>query len=447
MSQSSHQHQNNYRAIAIIGALFFIFGFVTWANSTLIPFLKIACNLKTDLEAFFVTFASYMAYFVLALPSSWILKKVGFRNGIILGLVILGLGSLIFIPAADNKSYGLFLTGIFIQGAALALLQTASNPYISIIGPIESAAKRISIMGLCNKFAGIIVPIIMGSIFLKNSEAITKKLADVATTAAEKDALLTEVLGRVHTPYITLAIVFVVFAIFIRFSNLPEVDVDKEEVITDDAAHTAKTSIFQFPHLFLGAFCIFVYVAAEVMAGDIIGVYAKEFNLNLFITTINITDSLSIPLYYTTLTLASMLVGYIIGVFTIPKYISQQAALKICAILGLAFTLGAFATHGYTSVIFVALLGLANSLMWPAIFPLGIKGLGKFTKTGSAVMIMGIAGGAIWPLLYGYLKDELHVNFQLSFFISMMPCYLFILYFAISGHKVGLKNLHIEKKN
>ncbi|TCC86947.1 glucose/galactose MFS transporter [Pedobacter frigiditerrae] len=447
MAKSTTQSQNNYKAIATIGALFFIFGFVTWANSTLIPFLKIACNLKTDLEAFFVTFASYMAYFVLALPSSWILKKVGFRNGIILGLVILGLGSLIFIPAADSKSYGLFLTGIFIQGAALALLQTASNPYISIIGPIESAAKRISIMGLCNKFAGIIVPIIMGSIFLKNSEAITKKLADVATTASEKDALLTEVLGRVHTPYITLAIVFVIFAIFIRFSNLPEVDVDKEEVIADDASHTAKTSIFQFPHLFLGAFCIFVYVAAEVMAGDIIGVYAKEFNLNLFITTIKITDSLSVPLYYTTLTLASMLVGYVIGVFTIPKYISQQAALKICAILGLAFTLGAFATHGYTSVIFVALLGLANSLMWPAIFPLGIKGLGKFTKTGSAIMIMGIAGGAIWPLLYGYLKDELHVNFQLSFFISMMPCYLFILYFAISGHKVGLKNLHIEKKN
>ncbi|MFA6277449.1 MAG: sugar MFS transporter [Pedobacter sp.] len=446
MNQPTHQHQNNLKAIATIGALFFIFGFVTWANSTLIPFLKLALNLKTDLEAFFVTFASYMAYFFLALPSSWILKKIGFRNGIIVGLLILGLGSLIFIPAADTKSYGLFLTGIFIQGAALALLQTASNPYISIIGPIESAAKRISIMGLCNKFAGIIVPIIMGSIFLKNSEAITEKINNVATTVAEKEALLTEILNRVHTPYITLAIVFTLFAIVIRFSNLPEVDVDKEEVVADDATHTAKTSIFQFPHLFLGAFCIFVYVAAEVMAGDIIGIYAKEFNLNLYITTIKITDTITIPLYYTTLTLASMLVGYFIGVYTIPKYITQQAALKICAIVGLLFTIGAFATHGYTSVIFVALLGLANSLMWPAIFPLGIKGLGKFTKTGSAIMIMGIAGGAIWPLIYGVLKDKLHVDFQLSFFISMMPCYLFILYFAMAGHKVGLKNLHIEKR-
>src|SRR5688500_1699858 len=183
--------------IVTIGALFFIFGFVTWANSTLIPFLKLACGLKTDLEAFFVTFASYIAYFFLALPSSWILKKLGFKNGLVIGLIVLGIGSLVFIPAASSRSFGLFLTGIFIQGAALSLLQTASNPYISIIGPIESAAKRISIMGLCNKFAGIIVPIIMGTLFLKNASGIEAKINDAATTVAEKEALLAEVLGRV----------------------------------------------------------------------------------------------------------------------------------------------------------------------------------------------------------------------------------------------------------
>lgn len=425
---TKHQHESNVKAIATIGALFFIFGFVTWANSTLIPFLKLACGLKTDLEAFFVTFASYIAYFFLALPSSWLLKKMGFKNGIVVGLLILGIGSLIFIPAASNRSFGLFLTGIFIQGAALSLLQTASNPYISIIGPIESAAKRISIMGLCNKFAGIIVPIIMGSIFLKNSAAIEEKINNVATTVAEKEALLGEVLNRVYTPYIVLAIVFSLFALFIKFSNLPEIDVDKEEVVENDAAHTTKTSIFQFPHLFLGAFCIFVYVAAEVMAGDIIGTYGKQLGI-----------SADVSKYLTTLTLSGMLVGYVIGIITIPKYLTQQAALKICAFLGLLFTAAAYLTSGYTSVIFVALLGLANSLMWPAIFPLGIKGLGKFTKTGSAIMIMGIAGGAIWPLLYGFLKDVQHIHFQLAFFISMIPCYLYILYFATYGHKVGTK--------
>jgi FHS family L-fucose permease-like MFS transporter len=411
--------------IVTIGALFFIFGFVTWANSTLIPFLKLACGLKTDLEAFFVTFASYIAYFFLALPSSWILRKLGFKNGIIIGLLILAFGSLIFIPAAGSRSFGLFLTGIFIQGAALSLLQTASNPYISIIGPIESAAKRISIMGLCNKFAGIIVPIIMGTIFLKNASGIEAKINDVTTTAAEKAALLEEVLGRVNMPYIVLAIVFTAFALFIKYSNLPEVDVDREEVNENDGMKSTKTSIFQFPHLFLGAFCIFVYVAAEVMAGDIIGVYGKELGI-----------SADISKYLTTLTLSSMLVGYIVGVITIPKYISQQAALKVCAILGVVFICAAYVTTGYTSVIFVGLLGLANSLMWPAIFPLGIKDLGRFTKTGSAIMIMGIAGGAIWPLIYGYLKDYANMHFQLAFFVSVLPCYLYIWYFAVSGHKL-----------
>ncbi|WEK20111.1 MAG: sugar MFS transporter [Candidatus Pedobacter colombiensis] len=414
--------------IVTIGALFFIFGFVTWANSTLIPFLKLACGLKTDFEAFLVTFASYIAYFFLSLPSSWILKKLGFKNGLVMGLIVLGIGSLIFIPAASSRSFGLFLTGIFIQGAALSLLQTASNPYISIIGPIESAAKRISIMGVCNKFAGIIVPIIMGTLFLKNASGIEAKINDVTTTVAEKEALLAEVLGRVYTPYIVLAIVFVAFAMFIKYSHLPEVDVDKDEVIEGEDIKTAKTSIFQFPHLFLGAFCIFVYVAAEVMAGDIIGVYAKELGI-----------SPDISKYFTTLTLTSMLVGYFIGIATIPKYVTQQAALKICAITGVIFVCAAYFTGGYTSVIFVGLLGLANSLMWPAIFPLGIKGLGKFTKTGSAIMIMGIAGGAIWPLIYGYLKDYAGMHFQLAFFVSVLPCYLYIWFFAVSGHRIGKK--------
>lgn len=414
--------------IVTIGALFFIFGFVTWANSTLIPFLKLACGLKTDFEAFLVTFASYIAYFFLALPSSWILKKLGFKNGLVIGLIVLGIGSLVFIPAASSRSFALFLTGIFIQGAALSLLQTASNPYISIIGPIESAAKRMSIMGVCNKFAGVIVPIIMGTLFLKNASGIEAKINDAATTFSEKEALLTEVLGRVYMPYIVLAVVFVAFALFIKYSSLPEVDVDKEEVIEGEEVKTAKTSIFQFPHLFLGAFCIFVYVAAEVMAGDIIGVYGKELGI-----------SPDISKYFTTLTLTSMLVGYFIGIATIPKYITQQAALKICAITGVIFVCIAYFTDGYTSVIFVGLLGLANSLMWPAIFPLGIKGLGKFTKTGSAIMIMGIAGGAIWPLIYGYLKDYAGMHFQLAFFVSVLPCYLYIWFFAVSGHRVGKK--------
>lgn len=229
-----------------------------------------------------------------------------------------------------------------------------------------------------------------------------------------------------------MAIIFSLFALVIKFTDLPEVNVE-EDVIDETQGKVVKhTSIFQFPHLFLGAFCIFVYVAAEVMAGDIIGVYGKELGI-----------SADISKYFTSLTLGGMLVGYIVGIIAIPKYISQQFALRICAILGLIFTVVAYLTTGYTSVIFIALLGLANSLMWPAIFPLGISHLGKFTKTGSAIMVMGIAGGAIWPLLYAFIKDHLHLDFQLSYFITVMPCYLYILYFAIKGHKVGL-NLNLK---
>lgn len=412
-------------------ALFFIFGFVTWANGTLIPFLKLALNLKTDLQAFFVTFASYIAYFFLALPSSWILKKLGFKNGLVLGMVILGLGSLVFIPAADNRSFGLFLAGIFIQGSAMALLQTAVNPYLSIIGPIDSAAARISIAGLCNKGAGVMVPIIFGLLFLDNAKEVTAKL-DATADPVVKNAILDELLHRVHTPYIVLAVVFVLFAVVIKFVHLPEVNAEDDEAVVekDDLARqtTAKNSIFQYPHLFLGALAIFCCVAVEVMAGDIINTYGRELNIDA-----------NILRFSTSFTLICMLVGYVLGIATIPRFISQQMALRICALSGVLLTVVSAFTAGYVSYYSVALLGLANSLMWPAIFPLGIKGLGKFTKTGSAIMIMGIAGGAIWPLVYGFLKDKMHIDFQHAFLLAMIPAYLYIIYFAIKGHQVGMK--------
>lgn len=430
MTTNPNVGKTAFRPMAICCGLFFILGFITWANGTLIPFLKIACNLETDLQAFFVTFASYIAYFFLALPSSVIIKKIGFQNGLVVSLIILGLGSLIFIPAADNRSYGLFLTGIFIQGSGMALLQTAVNPYLSIIGPIDSAAQRISIAGFFNKSAGIIVPILFGTLFLKDAQKVTAKL-EATTDLVQKNAILDDLLQRVHTPYISLAIIFVAFAIFLKFTHLPEVDMDaEEETSAESGTVTAKkTSIFQYPHLFLGALAIFFCVAVEVMAGDIIGVYARELKVDPFFTT-----------YATAFTLSCMLIGYIIGIISIPRFVSQQMALRICTIIGITFTVISVFTTGTTSFIFVALLGIANSLMWPAIFPLGIKGLGKFTKTGSAIMIMGIAGGAIWPLIYGLLKDHLHIDFQHAFLYAMVPGYLYIMFFSIVGHKVGKTN-------
>ncbi|THU31180.1 sugar MFS transporter [Niastella caeni] len=417
--------RSNTTAIFIIGFLFFIFGFVTWLNGSLIQFLKLVCQLETDVQAFFVTFAFYMAYFFLAMPSSVILKRTGFKKGMALGLLVMAIGSIVFIPAAKERSFALFLTGLFIQGMGLALLQTASNPYISIIGPIESAAKRISIMGICNKIAGIISPLILSAVILSNATEIEKKI-EATTDTAVKSALLNDLSSRVVTPYIILAVVLAILAFMLLKSPLPEPVIEEKETNASQKVADNKSSIWQFPHLVLGALCIFLYVGVEVMAGDAIGIYGKAIGMPLDETK-----------YFTTFTLVAMLVGYVAGIITIPKIISQQTALKISAILGILFSIAVYITDGYTAITFIALLGLANALMWPAIWPLAIDKLGKFTKTGSALLVMGIAGGAIIPLIYGALKDK--IPNHLAFFICMLPCYIYILYYAMKGYKAGRK--------
>ncbi len=417
------KNQNIY-AIVIIGILFFVFGFVTWLNSTLIPFLKLACQLENDTQAFFVTFAFYMAYFFLAIPSSFLLKRTGFKNGMALGLVVMAVGSLIFVPAANARSFGLFLTGLFVQGAGLAILQTASNPYISIVGPIESAAKRISIMGICNKIAGMLSPAILGALVLKNATAIEEQV-NTATDVIVKNDLLQQLATRVITPYIIIAVVLVLLAIMIKKSSLPEIEMDEDTAVVAEGS-LAKTSVLQYPHLMLGVLCLFLYVGVEVLAGDAIGAYGRELGMPLDETK-----------YFTTFTLLAMLLGYVIGIIAIPKFVSQQNALAISAVLGIIFSACTFFTEGYTAITFIALLGLSNALMWPAIFPLAIKGLGKFTKIGSALLVMGIAGGALLPLLYTSLKDEGVVSNHVSFLLCTLPAYGYILFYAVKGYAAG----------
>lgn len=363
-----------------------------------------------------------MAYFFLALPSSAILQKTGFKNGMALGLLVMAVGSMIFIPAANTRSFALFLAGLFVQGTGLAILQTASNPYISVIGPIESAAQRISIMGICNKGAGMLSPLILGALILTNADEMQSQVEKAADQAA-RNALLNELSARIITPYVIMAIVLVLLALMIKKSSLPEIDMEKGP---ETAAAKSKAGIFDFPHLWLGILCLFLYVGVEVMAGDAIGIYGRELGLPLDETK-----------YFTTFTLCAMLVGYIIGIFSIPKYISQQKALAISAVTGAAFSICVFLTTGYTAITFIALLGLSNALMWPAIFPLAIDGLGKLTKTASALLIMGIAGGALMPLLYSILKDSDLVSNKTSFLLCMLPSYLYILHFATRGYKAG----------
>ncbi|UOR06097.1 sugar MFS transporter [Hymenobacter aerilatus] len=406
------------RSIVIIGALFFIFGFVTWLNSVLIPYLRIACELN-NFEAYLVAFAFYISYLVMAIPSAWVLKATGFKNGMSVGLLVMAVGALIFIPAALTRTYGLFLFGLFVQGTGLAVLQTAANPYITILGPRESAAKRISVMGICNKIAGALAPVALGAVALKDADALVARLGtmSVAAKTAELDALAT----RVITPYLLMTAVLVLLAVLIYFSSLPEIDTDHEDE-TVAAANTNKTSVLQFPHLLLGALAMFVYVGVEVIAGDTIISYGNAQGIEL-----------ETAKFFTTFTMGAMIVGYLVGVVAIPKFISQEKALQVFAVAGVAFALGALFTSGITSVLFIALLGLANSLIFPAIWPLAIEGLGRFTKIGSSFLIMAIAGGAVLPPLYGSLADA--YSPQQAYWL-VIPCYLFILYYGLAGHKV-----------
>jgi glucose/galactose transporter len=410
------------QAMAIIATLFFIFGFVTWLNSVLIPFLKQACEL-TDTAAYLVAFAFYISYFVMAIPSSMILKKIGFPKGMSLGLLTIAVGSVIFIPAAQMRSYPIFLFGLFVQGTGLALLQTASNPYVTILGPIESAAKRISIMGICNKIAGMIGILVLVELLFSDTKHITEKIN--ALTGAAKEAELDLLASRLITPYAIMAVVLLLLAFMVRKAHLPEIN-QEEEVTTDAAVTDGRTSVFQVPYLLLGVLCIFLYVGAEVVAIDTLALYGEYTGLAK-----DIAGKLSIWC------LVAFTIGYLIGVVAVPKYLKQKNALIICALLGMIFTVGALVTKGNISIAFIILLSFAHSLMWPGIWPLAINKLGRFTKLGSALMIMGIAGGAILPLVYGAIVDSIGGDRQIAYLI-MIPCYLYILYFAAVGHKKGL---------
>ena len=423
--------------ILIIAGLFFIFGFVTWINGALIPFMK-TINELTSAQSLLVASASYISFVVMALPASYILSKIGYKKGMSLGLFVMGVGALVFIPAAEARTYWMFLTGIFIQGAGMTLLQTASNPYITILGPIESAAKRISIMGIANKVAGALGSLIFGALLLSGIDEIKEKLEVV--TAQEKAELLNTMADSVVMPYVVMACVLFVLGLLIRKAPLP--DVEAEPIQETEEGATTKTSIFQFPHLWLGVLTLFMYVGVEVIAGDTIIAYGIALG-------IPVADAK----FFTTFTLLAMVATYALGAFLIPKYISQTFALKASAIIGIVLSFCIVFSSGFTSVLFVAALGMANALVWPAVWPLTLKGLGQFTKTASALLIMAISGGAIIPPLYGNLVDANKADYlsqgmtdtmatamaSTKGYWILLPCYLVILYYAIAGHKLGLK--------
>ncbi len=437
-NNGENSSSNYFVSIGIIGLLFFIFGFVTWLNGSLIPFLKIACGLNRA-EAFLVSLAFYISYTVMALPMAAVLVRTGYKKGMVLGLLGMAVGSLIFIPAAHTRIYAIFLLGLFIMGAGLTILQDASNPYVVVIGPRKSAAVRIGFMGVANKAAGIFSPLVFTALMLGGiSEYSSAKLK--LLTPAAKAAALNSLANRLVVPYLVMAGVLVLLAVMIRFSPLPEISEEQEqgESGSSSEASEGKTSIFQFPQLILGAIALFFYVGVEVMGGDTIGLYGRSLGISFFGKL-------------TSYTMAFMVIGYIVGIIIIPRFIKQETALVSTALLGFVFSVLIMTTSpvntwishvliGWTgaspvpdSVLFVALLGFANAMCWPIIWPLALEGLGKFTKIGSAILIMAIAGGATIPPLWGLLSDS--YSPQLSYWI-LLPCYAIIFLYAWKGHKI-----------
>ncbi|CAH0135562.1 L-fucose-proton symporter [Pedobacter sp. Bi27] len=416
-------------SISIIGLLFFIFGFVTWINAILIPFFKIACELN-NFESYLVAFAFYIAYLVMSLPAGYLLKKIGFKKGMMCGFWVMALGAMLFIPAGLTRTYPLFLSGLFTLGIGLAILQTAANPYITILGPQDSAAQRFSIMGICNKMAGILAPLLFAAVILRpeTDNELFRKVALMVGT--EKEVMLNEIIGRVVIPYAVVSLVLLLLGFLVRYSPLPEIDTEHEDshIAVDNAD---KKSIFDFPHLVFGAVAIFFHVGSQVIAVDSIVNYASHQGMAFM-------EAKTFPSY----TLTATIIGYLLGISFIPKLVSQLTALKVCTVLGLILSLcilaferrvAFFGHHTDISVWFIVSLGFANSMIWAGVWPLALNNLGRFIKTGASLLIMGLCGNAIMPLLYGYWADQHSLR---EAYWVLLPCYTYLIFYAFYAYRL-----------
>ncbi len=415
-------------SIAIIGVLFFIFGFTTWINAILIPYFKVSCQLN-NVESLLVAFAFYIAYFVMAVPAARLLERVGFKKGIMIGFWIMALGAAIFVPAAYTRTYGIFLFGLFSIGTGLAILQPAANTYITMLGSKERAAQRMSIMGVCNKTAGIIAPLLLAAAILRPTDTELFRQLPLMDEVA-RNAALDELIQRVIIPYSGLAVVLFGLGLFIRYSILPEIDTDHENPVEVDT-NNGKKSIIQFPHLILGAVAIFLHVGSQVTGINTIIGYAQSMGLPLL-------EAKVFPSYILFITM----LGFLSGIVLIPKFINHLNILRVCTTSAIILTLLFFVANWKVnflghyvnlSIWTLVLLGLSNSLMWSAIWPLALNGLGRFTKMGGSILIMGLCGSAIVPLIYGYFADL--YGTYLAYWV-LLPCYLFLVYYAYYGYRV-----------
>ena len=427
------------QSMVILACLFFIFGLVSWVNTILIPYFQLTLQLS-NFQSYLVTFAFYIAYLIMAIPSSFLLNKVGYKKGMMFGLWCMALGALLFVPAAYWRIYQIFLLGLFLLGVGLAILQSAANPYVTIVGPIESAAKRMSIVGTGNKLAGVIANLVFAAVVIRESDRVLMREIEAGNyTGAALETALDTLIKGVMTPYLILAIALFLFGIIIRYSALPELD---PSVINKNRGGDGsdRSSIFQYPALMLGIVAMFFHIGTQMIALGTSIQYAGTMGESLA------GPAKNIPSYTMFLTF----IGYFLGIALIPRYLNQRRALLISASINLILSALIITTSGTVNFLgmatdislwYLVMMGLPNALLYAGIWPLAINELGKYTNLGSAFLVMALCGSAIMPIVYNAFVE---MNTSLSLFEAMkraywilIPCFAYIVWYGAWGYKIN----------
>lgn len=422
MHTTSDGNGKNYLPeLSILTSLFFMWGFLTCLNDILIPHLKNVFSLSY-FESMLVQFTFFLAYFLVSLPSGWIVKKVGYKKGIIIGLVTAGIGTLIFYPAAGMRSYPVFLTAFFILASGITLLQVAANPYVTILGKQETASSRLNLTQAFNSLGTTIAPYFGSLLILSNAVKTSEQMAMM--TPAELEAYKTAEAVAVQYPYLGLAALLLLIAAVFAFIKLPQIEAGEADEAGDTVASYdhLHNSAWKYRHLIMGAVGIFVYVGAEVAIGS--------FLVNYFVyldpSMAEVDAGKMVSFYW-----GGAMVGRFVG-SAVQRKIKPGVVLGFNAIAAAVLVIASMLSFGTIAIWSMLIVGLFNSIMFPTIFSLALHGLGKHTGQASGILCMAIVGGAIVPVVQGLIADNIGIHHA---FILPVVCYVFIAYYGFSGSK------------
>jgi len=416
---STNRNPNPYVIpLAIIGTLFFLLGFSLGINGLLIPFLKKAFALNY-VESYLVLTATYLAFVLFGYPSGVVIKRIGYRRGIVLSFVLFAIGLYLFVPSAGWESFPLFLLATFVCGTGNTLMQAAINPYVTILGPRDSGAKRMCMMTICNRSGMALAPIFL-AIFIDVTQ-VNVQLSDL------------------FLPFYIIVGIFVLLGVFTWFSPLPEimaVGEDEKDTSTESTRVrefvATKKSIFGFPHLIFGVIALFYSCGVAPL------VYVTPVD---FAVAIGLDNPERFMLY----PLSGTITGSILGILLIPRYVSQIKGLRVTVVAGMFLSPLLPLLPARIAIYLFPLITLCSSWVWAAVWPLAISYLGKYTKIGSAILVSSIAGGALLPLPFGFIKDFTG-NIQQAYWL-IFPGFVIYVFYAFWGYKLGLKGLNEYNHN